>query len=54
MEFPGSVQWDGTYMTVFDQLANKLYQYKITGTTATLKGTVSFVGFQRLRADLDR
>jgi hypothetical protein len=44
VEFPGSVQWDGTYMTVFDQLTNKLYQYKIRGTTATLKGTVTFVG----------
>ncbi len=42
--FPGSVQWDGTYMTVFDQEANNLYQYSISGTTATLKGTVSFSG----------
>ncbi len=44
VEFPGSVQWDGTYMTVFDQLANKMYQYKIKGTKAMLKGTVSFSG----------
>ena len=44
VEFPGSVQWDGTYMTVFDQLANKMYQYKIKGTKAILKGTVSFSG----------
>ncbi|HEY6485747.1 MAG TPA: hypothetical protein VIX83_05140 [Candidatus Cybelea sp.] len=44
IEFPGSVQWDGTYMTVFDQIANKLYQYSISGTKATLKGTVSFSG----------
>ena len=42
--FPGSVQWDGKYMTVFDQEANNLYQYSISGTTATLKGTVSFSG----------
>jgi hypothetical protein len=44
VEFPGSVQWDGTYLTVFDQLANKMYQYTISGTKATLKGTVSFSG----------
>jgi len=41
VEFPGSVQWDGTYLTVFDQLANALYQYTIRGTKAILKGTVS-------------
>ncbi|MGB8965001.1 MAG: hypothetical protein WCB99_05130 [Candidatus Cybelea sp.] len=44
VEFPGSVQWDGTYVTVFDQVANKMYQYTISGTKATLKGTVSFSG----------
>jgi hypothetical protein len=44
VQFPGSVQWDGKYMTVFDQLANKMYQYDIKGTKALLKGTVSFQG----------
>lgn len=44
IEFPGSVQWDGKYLTVFDQLANNLYQYHINGTHAILKGTVSFSG----------
>jgi hypothetical protein len=44
VEFPGSVQWDGTYLTVFDQLANATYQYTISGTKATLKGTVSLTG----------
>jgi hypothetical protein len=44
VQFPGSVQWDGTYLTVFDQLANKMYQYTISGTKATLKETVSFSG----------
>jgi hypothetical protein len=43
-EFPGSVQWDGTYLTVFDQDTNAMYQYTVSGTTATLKGTVSFSG----------
>ncbi len=27
---------------VFDQDANAMYQYTVSGTTATLKGTVSF------------
>jgi hypothetical protein len=44
VEFPGSVQWDGTYLTVFDQLANATYQYTVSGTTATLKRTVSLSG----------
>lgn len=44
VQFPGSVQWDGTYVTVFDQLANALYQYTVSGKTATLKGTVQLSG----------
>jgi hypothetical protein len=42
--FPGSVQWDGTYVTVFDQLANSTYRYTISGTTATLKNTINYTG----------
>ncbi|HVN69227.1 MAG TPA: hypothetical protein VMU38_06240 [Candidatus Binatia bacterium] len=42
VKFPGSVQWDGTYLTVFDQAANSLYRYSVSGTTATLHGTVTF------------
>jgi hypothetical protein len=41
VHFPGSVQWDGTYLTVFDQDANAFYQYTVSGTNATLKGTIS-------------
>jgi hypothetical protein len=44
VQFPGSVQWDGTYVTVFDQLANATYQYTVSGTKATLKGTVRLSG----------
>jgi hypothetical protein len=44
VQFPGSVQWDGTYLTVFDQLTNDIYQYTVSGTTATLKGTVTLTG----------
>jgi hypothetical protein len=42
--FPGSVQWDGKYMTVLDQYTNIIHQYTITGTKATLKGTVTLSG----------
>jgi hypothetical protein len=43
-EFPGSVQWDGKYITVYDQQANAFYQYTVSGTTATLQHTVSLTG----------
>jgi|HubBroStandDraft_5_1064220.scaffolds.fasta_scaffold03487_4 hypothetical protein len=42
--FPGSVQWDGTYVTVFDQIESAVYQYTVSGTTATLKKTVQLTG----------
>jgi hypothetical protein len=41
---PGSVQWDGKYVTVTDQDTNEMYQYTISGTKATLKGTVHLRG----------
>lgn len=44
VNFPGSVQWDGTYLTVFDQETNEFYQYTVSGTTAQLKGTVQLSG----------
>jgi hypothetical protein len=43
-QFPGSVQWDGTYLSVFDQGTNEFYQYTVSGTTATLKNTISISG----------
>jgi hypothetical protein len=43
-KFPGSVQWDGTYLTVFDQETSETYRYAVKGTTATLKYTVQFAG----------
>ncbi|HEY1867813.1 MAG TPA: hypothetical protein VGG70_05910, partial [Candidatus Cybelea sp.] len=42
--FPGSVQWDGTYLTIFDQDTEAVNQYKIVGTKAKLKGTVQLSG----------
>src|SRR5579863_1360899 len=44
VKFPGSVQWDGTYLDVTDQRADAMYQYTVSGTKATLKGTVSLTG----------
>jgi hypothetical protein len=38
------VQWDGTYLTVFDQYTSETYQYTVSGTTATLKNTVQYTG----------
>jgi hypothetical protein len=34
LDFAGSVQWDGIYLTVFDQDTNEMYQYTVSGTTA--------------------
>jgi hypothetical protein len=42
--FPGSVQWDGKYVTVLDSRANLTYQYTISGTEATLKHTITYTG----------
>lgn len=42
--FPGSVQWDGRYLTVTDQLADAIYRYTVSGSNATLKGTVLLSG----------
>ena len=44
VKFPGSVQWDGTYLAVTDQRADAMYQYTVKGTKATLKGKVSLTG----------
>jgi hypothetical protein len=44
VEFPGSVQWDGKYLTVTDQEADAIYRYAVSGTHATLKGTVLLSG----------
>lgn len=44
VKFPGSVQWDGKYLTVTDQEADAMYRYTVNETTATLKGTVQLSG----------
>jgi hypothetical protein len=42
--FPGSVQWDGTYLTVTDQSNNDIYRYTVSGDKATLQNTISLSG----------
>jgi hypothetical protein len=44
VNFPGSVQWDGKYMTVYDQEADVIYRFQMNGTNGTLKGTVKLTG----------
>jgi hypothetical protein len=43
VSFPGTVQWDGTYLTIGDPGSSDshIYRYHVIGTKATLKGTVS-------------
>jgi hypothetical protein len=42
--FVGSVQWDGSYLTIGDQDANVIYRYTVKGKKATLHGTVPLTG----------
>jgi hypothetical protein len=44
VQFPGSVQWDGKYLTILDQLTNTIDQFAVSGTKAALKGSVSLSG----------
>ncbi len=44
LNFPGSVQWDGKYLTVFDQQANAFSRYTISGKNATLHRTIQLTG----------
>jgi hypothetical protein len=41
IETPGSVQWDGTYVTVGDAKAGVIYQLHISGSKAKVVGTTS-------------
>jgi hypothetical protein len=40
----GAVQWDGKYVAVTDPWGGAIYRYTVSGTTATLKGTVPLSG----------
>jgi hypothetical protein len=40
-EYAGAVQWDGKYVAVGDDEAQKIYQFTISGSSGTLEGTTS-------------
>jgi hypothetical protein len=42
--FPGGVQWDGKYLDVGDQTTNTVYQFTVSGTTATEEGSTPLTG----------
>ena len=44
VRFPGSVQWDGEYLTVLDQSQSSIYRYTVSGTKAYLKSTIALKG----------
>jgi hypothetical protein len=44
VQFPGSVQWDGKYLVVTDQVALDMYRYTVTGTKAKLVDTIPLTG----------
>jgi hypothetical protein len=44
IELAGSIQWDGTYVTVTDMAASAMYRYTVSGTKATLEDTVRLAG----------
>jgi len=44
VEFPGQVQFDGTYVTVNDQDAHAIFGYTCSGTSCTLEQTVALTG----------
>jgi hypothetical protein len=41
IEFAGPVQWDGRYVAVGDNEAERIYQFTISGSSGTLEGTMS-------------
>jgi hypothetical protein len=42
--FPGGVAWDGRYIALLDQTNDTIGRYAISGSKATLKGTVTLSG----------
>lgn len=46
IEFPGSVQWDGSYVTVADTMAHAIYRFTISGYAGTLQGTTTLTGWE--------
>ncbi len=44
MDFPGGVQWDGTYVAVGDQATSVIYHFKIKHSTGVLVGQTDLQG----------
>ncbi|MGA8532990.1 MAG: hypothetical protein WB615_02645 [Candidatus Tumulicola sp.] len=44
ISMPGGVAWDGTLLAVGDQLANTIYQFKVSGNKATEQGSTALNG----------
>ncbi len=42
IEFPGEVQWDGTYVAIEDQDTGTIGRFKVVGSKGTLEGEVQF------------
>lgn len=42
--FPGGVQWDGKYVDVGDQSTNTIYQFTVSGSSATEQGSIPLTG----------
>lgn len=43
-EHVGAIQWDGKYVAIGDDEAEKIYRFAISGSSGTLQGTVSLNG----------
>ncbi len=42
--FPGGLEWDGEFLAVGDQLTNTIYQFKVSGSKATMQGSTTLNG----------
>jgi hypothetical protein len=48
IEYPGGMYWDGQYLAVGDQDARAVYEFSISGSSATLENTTSVQSAQDL------
>jgi hypothetical protein len=44
IEFPGNIQWDGSYLALGDQNANVVYQFVCSGTSCSTHGSTRLEG----------
>jgi hypothetical protein len=48
LEAAGAVQWDGKYLAIGDDEANKIYRFTVSGSSGTLEDTVTLGGAQQV------